>query len=601
MEIKEIGRMIHTMRIQYAVSQKELCRGICSTATLSRLETGERRPDILVFNALFQRLGKSATHIHTILTLEEFEYFSQRKKIESFISEKNFLLAEKELKLLEAAALKKDLPLLRQDIYLIYTLLYLQKEEEQTAEVYVQKALTETIPDINNLDFMHERFCESEINLVLLYVYIREKLGKDEIPLLEHIIQYIDSKITDEKLKNKEAAIALYLRAAFYQKETSWPNCYKCCEEAISSAVKNASLFILFLTLDMEMECLKHGCSAENGNLRKKQYESLKKVLEEYGECTFLKSSFSFFEIVLQQKSLIDEVVRLARLRSEYSQESLSEGICAPETLSRIENGKRNPTFRNFHAFMQKTESGTGYYNTDFEIEHFETLEKIADLYRLSFNKNYTEIEKLAEELAKELDMNQIVNRQQLTLYFTISGYRLGKITIEEALKHIELALELSVPRSNGRFSFPYQLTDVEISLFNQLAVYYRNLGNPRQAVEILTSIYEYLHQSRLEAPELSRRYFMIMANLYFCLEQIGESEKSLKIAEESIAAQVRFNYGLQIGAALVHKGYILERQGNKDYLSSYEQGYYLCNLFHDTVTQANLKNYLKDHDELWK
>ena len=75
MQIQEIGKMIVALRIENELSQEELCRGICSVTTLSRLEAGERRPDILIFNALLQRLGKSSDYINTILTLEEFEYF----------------------------------------------------------------------------------------------------------------------------------------------------------------------------------------------------------------------------------------------------------------------------------------------------------------------------------------------------------------------------------------------------------------------------------------------------------------------------------------------------------------------------------------------
>lgn len=82
MELKEIGSMIYTLRLQKGISQEDLCRGLCSAATLYRLEMGERRPNILVFNALVQRLGKNPYIIDTVLTLEEFSYFAKRRNIE---------------------------------------------------------------------------------------------------------------------------------------------------------------------------------------------------------------------------------------------------------------------------------------------------------------------------------------------------------------------------------------------------------------------------------------------------------------------------------------------------------------------------------------
>ena len=116
---------------------------------------------------------------------------------------------------------------------------------------------------------------------------------------------------------------------------------------------------------------------------------SLKAILEEYGENRAIQKSIFLFENVSQEKSVIDEVICFSRLRGEYSQQELSEGICTPETLSRIETGKRNPTVKNFYALMQKLEIGMGYYNTELDVEKFETLEKISKMKRAMILKNF--------------------------------------------------------------------------------------------------------------------------------------------------------------------------------------------------------------------
>ncbi|MFW5631416.1 MAG: helix-turn-helix domain-containing protein [Acetivibrio ethanolgignens] len=38
--------MMYTLRLKKGISQEDLCRGLCSVATLCRMEVGERRPDI---------------------------------------------------------------------------------------------------------------------------------------------------------------------------------------------------------------------------------------------------------------------------------------------------------------------------------------------------------------------------------------------------------------------------------------------------------------------------------------------------------------------------------------------------------------------------
>ena len=45
---------------------------------------------------------------------------------------------------------------------------------------------------------------------------------------------------------------------------------------------------------------------------------------------------------------LIPEILLSARVEKGFSQEEASEGICTPETYSRIETGKRSPSLKNW-------------------------------------------------------------------------------------------------------------------------------------------------------------------------------------------------------------------------------------------------------------
>ena len=125
MKIQEIGKLIYTLRIEKEISQEELCRGICSVATLSRLETGERRPNILIFNAILQRLGKASEYIKIVFSLEEFEYFVKRRNIEIALTTKDYEAAQKDLINFVAELEKSGLSVHRQDIYRLYALFYI--------------------------------------------------------------------------------------------------------------------------------------------------------------------------------------------------------------------------------------------------------------------------------------------------------------------------------------------------------------------------------------------------------------------------------------------------------------------------------------------
>lgn len=294
MDIQEVGRMLYMLRKEKAMSQEELCRGLCSVATLSRVEKGECRLDIYTFHAILERLGRSAKGIQSVLTLEEFAFLVKRRNI-------------------QIALMTKDYDQAQQDIF-----------------------------------------------------------------------EYIRCRFSDVSVKNQNLAKANHLQAFIYKKNQCWEKCYECCEAAIEAEVKNSRLILLYQALEMEMECLQNGIKKENERLRQKQYRYLKEVMEEYGQEEVIGEFSYFTDDVLQGKSVIDEVIRYARMRGEYTQEEFSEGICTPETLSRIETARRNPTLKNFYALMQKSGIGMDFYNTEFEVKRFDTMEKIDSLRRIS-------------------------------------------------------------------------------------------------------------------------------------------------------------------------------------------------------------------------
>ncbi len=298
---------------------------------------------------------------------------------------------------------------------------------------------------------------------------------------------------------------------------------------------------------------------------------------------------------MLQEKSLIEEVIRYARLRNGYSQEELSEGICTPETLSRIETGKRNPTIKNFYALMEKLKTKLGYYNTDFVVEHFETLEKISELKKHSIYKRWNIVEQLIKEIEAEIDMSNIINQQEIGLFHTILDCHFHRITTEEAMERIESLLKLSVEQIDGKFILPCFPTSVEVALFNQIGVFYQKKNQQQEAINVLMSIYEYFHQGKLEAPEYNQRYFMILTNLACCLEELGELEKAMELMKEGIKIGITYNIARRIAANLIEIGYIEERMGKEQYLKTYEKAYYLAELFGDFVNQKNLILHLEE------
>lgn len=87
MERKSIGIIIKYYREKYSIPLEDLADGICSAATLFRIEMGERDADSLLAEALLSRLGKSINKIELILDEHDYKLWMIRNEIEKGIKE----------------------------------------------------------------------------------------------------------------------------------------------------------------------------------------------------------------------------------------------------------------------------------------------------------------------------------------------------------------------------------------------------------------------------------------------------------------------------------------------------------------------------------
>ncbi|MCD7822757.1 MAG: helix-turn-helix domain-containing protein [Oscillospiraceae bacterium] len=59
----EIGSLIKTCREDKNITQEELCNGICTASTLSRIESGKFNSNTSILARLLERLGLSADYL----------------------------------------------------------------------------------------------------------------------------------------------------------------------------------------------------------------------------------------------------------------------------------------------------------------------------------------------------------------------------------------------------------------------------------------------------------------------------------------------------------------------------------------------------------
>ncbi len=80
-----IGKLIGEFRIRKGYSQEELCYGICSVSSMSRIESGKQIPSKKTAEALLSRLGVLVPSSDIVMSKIEIERWNLEQKITQYI------------------------------------------------------------------------------------------------------------------------------------------------------------------------------------------------------------------------------------------------------------------------------------------------------------------------------------------------------------------------------------------------------------------------------------------------------------------------------------------------------------------------------------
>ena len=90
MKINTLGQVLKYYRKKHDFRQEKLCSGICSVATLSKIERGNRILDSLNAECLLGRMGKEVLQFEILLNDEDYAAWNLREEIQKCEKERNY-------------------------------------------------------------------------------------------------------------------------------------------------------------------------------------------------------------------------------------------------------------------------------------------------------------------------------------------------------------------------------------------------------------------------------------------------------------------------------------------------------------------------------
>lgn len=190
MGIYAVGEVIRRNRESIGMTQKELCDGICSVETLSRIENGRNTPSRANFERLMERMGKTGKKYLPFVRSKDIENHLLREEVERLISVHDYRSAERKLQELEEHLEMED-AVNRQYVLRIKAVVEgrLGKISVSERREKLKDALKCTVPSFSKRILENGILTEQEVRIIcnIAMTYMEEKQYEQSIELLQKL------------------------------------------------------------------------------------------------------------------------------------------------------------------------------------------------------------------------------------------------------------------------------------------------------------------------------------------------------------------------------------------------------------------------------
>ena len=288
----------------------------------------------------------------------------------------------------------------------------------------------------------------------------------------------------------------------------------------------------------------------------------------------------------------IGEMIRLLRKKVKLSLAILSQGICSPQNLGKIETGDIRGKMFYIEPILQRLGRDPSLYCNFFLLkEDFEAVETRDMIHLLFINQRYEQAAELLGKLKAYKSFEDRANLQfvryaELTLQEKLHG------TLEASEKEKKLLeiLHMTCPNFDEDLIKHYPLTHRETILLNKLANHYMRLKNYSRAAKIFEALITNLDWRCVDEYEKARMYATVMLNYSSCLGRSGRNREACSIAEKAYEFdQSRGRLSL-LPNLIFNKAYTIFMEGNKELSFPYiVLSYYGFCLFEDYGEANNI------------
>lgn len=254
------------------------------------------------------------------------------------------------------------------------------------------------------------------------------------------------------------------------------------------------------------------------------------------------------------------DVIRMTREYLGISREELSDGICSPQTLYRLEYGKTRVKKELYAELMAKMERVPEKNYAVCVGKNMELLEERELLEKAMQDYDYEKADQYLKKLKEKADGNMITEQYVLKAE-ALLDYYCKRSDGETTVKRLEEAIRITLPDYEECLNKKFPFTEQEIMNLMSLANAYYHLDKYERAISIYEKLLECLNMDYIFGEYVEHMQMIIIRNLSAAYMENGRYEEAISLNDECLKFAKRNNDGKEFHVALSDKAYIILKQ----------------------------------------
>lgn len=213
-----LGDIVRMTRKSLLITQQQLCEGICSVETLSRIEGGRQNPCRDVYELLMERMGRIRERAYSMLSISDYKVMEKMRKFEMCIQAYDFHKAEYILEEIRESAGGTNIDrqfIIRAESIVKYRLKQISAEE--FLEMLI-KAIRLTIPRYSEISLSNWPLTYNEVTLLLNIstAYSEKEDYQMGIDILEEVNTALKQCYIDKEQRDVMQVVVFYNLSKWY-------------------------------------------------------------------------------------------------------------------------------------------------------------------------------------------------------------------------------------------------------------------------------------------------------------------------------------------------------------------------------------------------